>query len=241
MNAVTQPRERPILFQGDMVRAILAGAKRQTRRVFKQATGPSLSVGMDDDAPGVAELSWLWGDGPGHDVHETIARIPCPYGRPGDLLWVRESWAPDPVDDGSWNYTSWAGCRDGKIAGVPERFRNPLHVIYAADWKGQPHRWTPSIHMPRWASRMLLEITEVRVERLGDISEEDAKAEGIIPHIRGGWHWREHNPHDLDDWDQLGFKTAREAYRALWESINGYGSWNLNPWVWAVSFEVIKP
>lgn len=109
------------------------------------------------------------------------------------------------------------------------------------EWDGFPltwesYDWRPSIFMPRWASRILLEVTEVRVERLQDISEADAKAEGIIPHVRGGWHWREHNPSDLDDWDQFGFKTARDAYGALWESINGPGSWEANPWVWAVSF-----
>ena len=78
--------ERPILFSAPMVRAILDGSKTQTRRVLKQATGPSLSVGIDDETA-VAELSWLYGDGPGHDVHEATKRVHCPYGQPGDRLW----------------------------------------------------------------------------------------------------------------------------------------------------------
>ena len=89
-------KERPILFSGAMVRAILDGRKTQTRRVLKQAVGPSLSVGIEEE-PGVAELSWLSGPGPGYDVEETIKRVACPYGQPGDRLWVRETWKPSIV------------------------------------------------------------------------------------------------------------------------------------------------
>lgn len=198
--------ERPILFSAPMIRAILAGTKTQTRRAL---------LIQPDRQP---EAAAILGD---------IATWPCRYGEPGDQLWVRESWMPDPPCDGTWNYTSWAGCREGRIAGVPERFRHPAFCNYAADWLHGPVRWTPSIHMPRWASRIQLEVTGIRVERLQDISEADAVAEGICL-----------NP------SAVGVTTTGDKpkpvavamYRTLWEQINGPGSWDANPWVWCVEF-----
>lgn len=201
----------PILFSAQMVRALLDGSKTQTRRVLKQAIGPSLSVGMSDDQPGVAELSWLYGDGPGHEVHEATKRVPCPYGQPGDHLWVRETWAygihalssKDHEREGPWVYAA-----DGEVA-LQGRLCD---------------RWRPSIHMFQSASRITLEITGVRVERLQDISEADAIAEGAsssaLEKIQAG----------QDRW-------ARRAYRTLWEQINGTDSWDLNPWVWVIEFK----
>jgi hypothetical protein len=182
-----------------------------------------------------------------------------PYGQPGDRLWVREAWRPDPPCDGTWGYTAWAGCREGQIAAVPEQFRKPEFCNYRASW---PHgsdglRWTPGIHMPRWASRITLEVTGVRVERLQDISEADALAEGIACrgaacHIEG-----EHG---------FAAPTAVEVYRQLWEAINSTNrptlpsntsskryarvkkwlethpdtsGWDANPWVWCISFRRI--
>ncbi|CAB4159310.1 hypothetical protein UFOVP707_76 [uncultured Caudovirales phage] len=211
--------ERPILMSAPMVRAILAGTKTQTRRVVKQATGPSLSVGMDDATPGVAELSWLYGDGPGHDVHEAIKRVPCPYGKPGDLLWVREAFFHEPADY-CWEASVSIPCR-------------PASTVYRADYEGDTRGtgWKPSIHMPRALSRITLRVTDVRVERLGDISEADAVAEGI--ERRGpGWAWYT---------DAKAYTTdPRTSYRDLWESINGSGSWDANPWVWCLTFERVE-
>lgn len=199
-------RERPVLFSAPMVRSLLDGSKTQTRRVLKQAVGPSLSVGIEDES-GVAELSWLHGDGPGHDVHETIKRVPCPYGAPGDRLWVRETWAhhvhaqsAQRADDGPFVYAA-----DG-VAALRMRLSS---------------KWTPGIHMFRWASRITLEVTEVRVERLQAISEADALAEGIDD----GWLVRNQVP-----------PPRVLSYRRLWEDINGADSWNANPWVWVISF-----
>lgn len=218
--------ERPILFSAPMVRAILDGSKTQTRRVLKQATGPSLSVGIDDETA-VAELSWLYGDGPGHDVHEATKRVHCPYGQPGDRLWVRESF--------------W-GC---DLTGYGDQ---PC-VVYDDEWHGKEYRpamprpWArkfgriPSIHMPRDCSRITLEITGVRVERLQDISEADALAEGIEHdqdisrgNIIG---WRDY----LDRGGKCG--TAKGSYQSLWAAINGQSSWDTNPWVWVVEFKPV--
>jgi hypothetical protein len=207
-------RERPILFSAPMVRAILAGTKTQTRRVLKQATGPSLSVGIEDDA-GVAELSWLWGDGPGHEVHEMIKKVPCPYGKPSDRLWVRETWGFNPD--------------------FPDM---PGRACFRAD-PGHEYdgiRWRPSIHMPRAASRLSLEITGVRVERLQDISEADAMAEGVefidLPTGRAFLNYDSSTKTARN----FTFTSAVDSYRTLWTAINGTGSWDANSWAWVVEF-----
>ena len=224
----TIKKEHPILFSAPMVRALLDGTKTQTRRVLKQATGLSLSVGMDDDAPGVAELSWLWGDGPGHEVHETIKRVPCPYGQPGDQLWVRETHAIVPR-------TAYAHSEGVQQTLRPDDPYEHDAAIYREGWtrSNGGFSWRPSIHMPRWASRISLEITGVRVERLQDISRDDAMAEGIVIQPDGGF--------GLADTTHYHFVDPRESYWSLWEAINGPGSVEANPWVWAVAFKVIKP
>jgi hypothetical protein len=200
-------KERPILFSAPMVRAILDGSKTQTRRVLKQATGPSLSVGIDDAAPGVAELSWLWGDGPGHEVHETIKQVACPYGKSGDRLWVREAirLVPDQEpDDGTSRVLSIYDA-DGSLTPAD-----------AWPWR---RKFLPPMHCPRGLSRITLEITSVRVERLQDISEADAMAEGV------------------NAGKYLGLERANaRAFSELWESINGPDSWAANPWVWVIEF-----
>jgi hypothetical protein len=185
-------KERPILFQGAMVRAILAGTKSQTRRPVK----------------GLA-LEWL---APGMFTPEYVA-LPenglCPYGHPGDRLWVREAWAQNSGTEGGYLYRADHG-------GTSGFYKTDLKTGL---WTHACHKWRPSIHMPRAASRIALEITDVRVELLQDISESDANAEGCdLPSVD-------------QDWSQ-----CRRWYQALWESINGPGSWDANPWVWAVSF-----
>lgn len=188
-------KERPILFSAPMVRALLAGTKTQTRRIAKPVRHPDLG---NVYAPGALVLE--------REPQHVIDRC-CPYGRPGDRLWVREThmnwWKLDPAN--------------------PEGPRLFSHVAaYAADgYELEPgERWIPSIHMLRAASRILLEITAVRVERLQDISEADALAEGV--------------PHSLN---LPGGRFARENFEHLWWTINGDGSWESNPWVWVVEFE----
>lgn len=189
-------RERPIIFSAPMVRAILSGAKTQTRRIIKPQPTPCIGGGIN------------WYDkGRSFIGSPENFRSYCPYGKPGDRLWVRETW-------GAWPHM---------LGGVQRE-----SLRYRADGEYQnehgARRWRSPIHMPRWASRITLEITDVRVERLQDISGMDAKREGVsVP---------AHLPHDGADLDY-----ARREYRRLWQSINGPGSWETNPWVWVIEFK----
>jgi hypothetical protein len=213
-------RERPILFSAPMVRAILADTKTQTRRVVKPRKDPDYGCYL---APG--EVA---GD-------ENQARL-CPYGQPGDRLWVRESHSIGPGPG--------VPLQPGESAGT---LRWP-HVTYLADgaierrdtrWKGAFGVTRPSIHMPRWASRITLRITDVRVERLQDISDADAIAEGGTEAEPGWW---THEGLQLNSPGSNRFGgTPIDSYRALWEQINGPGSWDANPWVWVLSFEREEP
>lgn len=201
--------ERPILFSGPMVRALLAGRKTQTRRIVKpqpptQAVCAGVISSSNPDANGV----WVWLDST--DMLEASRAgddFRCRYGVPGDRLWVRETWCPSDTNIRSATGQGAAYCADTPLGSVQ---------------KGMG--WRPSIHMPRWASRLTLDITDVRVKRLQDISETDAAAEGtrepsLVPIIGACW-------------------SERDAYAKLWEHINGKGSWAANPWVWAVTFKV---
>lgn len=208
-------KERPILFSAPMVRAILEGRKTQTRRVVKpQPVYVLKSRGICSSTPDWSNI------------------IKCPYGQPGDRLWVRETHAIVPR-------TAYAHSE-----GVHQILRpNDDHdaAIYHEGWERSQGgiRWRPSIHMPRWASRITLEITDVRVERLQEISYEDALAEGVSD-MSALLH---------DDWQPLNGESGNECarrlrwpqrlYKQLWESINGPDSWDKNPWVWVVEFRRI--
>lgn len=204
---------RPILFSAPMVRAILEGRKTQTRRVVKDR--------HIDAAPPACFFQWL--------------RERCPCGQPGDRLWVREAWAETDREDGTPVIAYRAG---GNIAIGRDHPKGNDYLIDTIAWDDMPHveTWRPSIHMPRWASRVLLEITAVRVERLQDISETDARAEGIEQTVTGDG-WRRYCA-DIEQ-EAAGLtpcSTAEISYRSLWESINGPGAWEANPWVWVVEF-----
>ena len=194
-------KQRPILFNGEMVRAILSGQKTQTRRIVKfprtrdsfvlQDHGNGWWPYQSDDGESPVCI-----DGNEHPYN-------CPHGQVGDQLWVRETHS---------------------IRVNPEDATDSIgRAWYAADNKFDSFdiRWTPSIHMKRWASRITLEITDVRVERLQDISRGDAMDEGC-PFV---------NMAQSDD--------PRKWYADLWESINGSGSWDTNPWVWVIEFKRI--
>lgn len=192
---------KPILFSAPMVRALLAGNKTQTRRIVKWQPN-------DKDQVIKFENGWLMyrraGTGWCKDT-------PCPYGRLGDLLWVRETWADvaDASDDAFKRGAFWPQYRATSDANLVTR-------------------WRPSIYMPRWASRITLRITDVRVERLQEISEDDAMAEGIA--LLNGRYTYNDGMHE----------SRRDSYAALWESINGHGSWDANLLVWVISFDMLK-
>ena len=197
--------ERPILFSGEMVRAILDGRKTVTRREVKLPRARDSFVLVEH---GDGWWPYQSDDGESHVCSDGMERpYNCPYGKPGDQLWVRETCFINGPDKGS-------------------------EVIYKADplpnWEGEEAdiRWRPSIHMPRWASRIQLEVTAVHVERLQDISEEQAQAEGVSP-VRVKV-------------KKLSALVHRAGFFYLWERINGIGSWDANPWVWVVEFKVIK-
>lgn len=213
-----QIKERPILFSAPMVRAILEGRKTVTRReVKKQAALDCLAAGFEPAflaLPGNSDL--------------------CPYGRQGDRLWVRETWYCDHFEVMRGPYLK------PDDLNVSEAIDDGT-LVYAADgltpYEADQPIWKPSIHMPRWASRILLEITDVRVERLQAISDQQAMAEGV----------RLYADHAaLRDWYHVDGKETysadpRKSFELLWSSINGGGAWDANPWVWVVEFKRVIP
>ena len=212
----TAPRERPILFRGPMVRAILDGRKMVTRRVVQRqpADGWDFASGygrITSNHRHKGKFGAFIRRGVGTDFPE-LDIIPCPYGMPGDRLWVREAWAETYVAQAPGDM--WVVYREGDN-----------RTDYGGPWK-------PSIHMRRRDSRILLEITAVRVERLHEISEEQAAAEGI----QKAWQYPDTYLTPAGD-----FACAKVAFQRLWESINGPESWNANPWVWVVEFRRVTP
>jgi len=248
-------KNHPIIFSDVMVRAILDGSKTQTRRIVKpegafhifQFRGTTAAAGADEPTG-----DWGW-CGSERVVNKHIR---CPHGQPGDRIWVKETWRIGAwrENDGSLaiDYLASEPAKTPWIT-VPEDAENyhgssifEKYWIQSTDdciesdlstdddgryhWEpGQsPCRKRPSIYMPRWASRITLEIIDVRVERLQDISEEDAIAEGVT--------WFSSGAVECPGMPE----TPIDAYRSLWEKINGSGSWDLNPWVWCISIRRIE-
>ena len=231
--------DRPIIFSGEMVRAILEGRKTQTRRVIK----PQPSAHYWQRVPGYQ----LRMSGPLVDAndgrtfvqfHHTIPQnkawdseptASCPYGQPGDRLWVRETFCV--VDDRDYGEERW----------VDYRATPKYAESHPAGWDNAPDdaealKWRPSIHMPRWASRITLEVVRVDVERVQEICEQDVLAEGTP----GAWTTGDR---------YLGYRANPNLnsyqffFQKLWDSINakrGFG-WDSNPWVWVVEFKVVQP
>lgn len=198
-------KERPILFQGPMVRAILDGRKTQTRRIVKPQPPRSVrTMGLHPLESG--RLGYFDDGGKEH---------PCPYGQPGDRLWVRETFLAGIEFDGNGmpteNERVWYRATEPDLAWYNGE----------SDFPSENPPWKPSIHMPRWASRITLDVTGVRVERLHDISDADVWAEG---------------------WESVSLGNCdHKDFAALWESINGPASWHANPWVWVVEFKRVEP
>ncbi|ECQ2017268.1 hypothetical protein FZ146_08610 [Salmonella enterica] len=198
-------KERGMIFNAEMVRAILDGRKTQTRRPVKF---PLIDKNMGCELAG----NELAGELAAHNYWNS------PYGKPGDRIWVRETLR---VHSRATDVATLVYRASVRNSWTEQTHRVPIAVC---DKPATPEKWTPSIHMPRWASRILLEITDVRVERLRDLSEEDAKSEGITPPAGGvlpGWEYRIN-------------------FRDLWMDIYGTDSWEANPWVWVIEFKRVE-
>lgn len=183
-------KERGMIFNDEMVRAILGGNKTQTRRIVEEKFY-------------------------GRAVAAELLAKHCPYGQPGDRIWVRETYR---VHGKATDVATLVYRASVRNSWTEQTHRVPVEVCN----KPVSEKWTPSIHMPRWASRILLEITNVRVERLNDISECDARAEGAPTEstLIGDKHY--------------------PSFRSLWKSIYGEDSWNANPWVWVIQADVAQ-
>jgi hypothetical protein len=238
----TELKERPIIMGAESVRAILEERKTQTRRVIDphkyNIGGWDMPVSKSDIEAGYP----VYQDNNG-DFHSVVER--CPYGNIGDRLWVRESWGvgcrPDPN-------SGWVDGIEYKADEVYLDDRESLHLRVIDDqdlYKYEKEGWSSPIFMPRWASRITLEITDIRVERLQDITEDDAIEEGV--EFGSGWEeecgegyctgegWMDYKSFDY------GCSTPKDSYCTLWDSLNakrGY-PWESNPWVWVVTFKVI--
>lgn len=215
-------KEKPIIFSPEMVRAILAKQKTQTRRVIK----PQIQQ-MEEG------FAWWHKSLPAGHCHSDLESViqlalkSCPYGKVGDRLWVREAFYPDPPDTGDWCYYEF---EDGtpnqmNMKAIPAKYQKPEHVMYKAS-SSSSLQWKPSMFMPRWASRITLEVTNLRVERIQSISTEDCIAEGFSSRLR-------EFDAQVDLWQQV---------EAAWNKMHdkkGFG-WNQNPFVWVVGFKVVK-
>ncbi|MFT4076459.1 MAG: hypothetical protein QM647_13115 [Asticcacaulis sp.] len=201
--------ERPILFSAPMVRAILDGRKKMTRRVIKPAPGPRADEFDSETMNAAWQEGWI--------------DVKCPYGKVGDRLWVREAFSTGGLAPNEAYYRASAFDRDW--------------YDFTPDEVAEI-RWKPSIHMPRWASRITLEITDVRVERLNDISKDDIYAEGAIT---DEWlEWRE-DAVNIGMPPGSSIMNEHDVWERLWDSINGLKfPWASNPWVWIVEFKRVE-
>ncbi|WP_395225268.1 hypothetical protein [Escherichia coli] len=226
-------KERGMIFNGDMVRAILDGRKTQTRRIM--AIQPEHSeLGLRrviDSKNGRDNGKYFWSQSDARGLKMRSKVFGCPYGEVGDRIWVRETYQ-GPL----FYYEHMESYLEDS-----SKFEKPDFCIYRADGNPAPEfydadynlhcGWRPSIHMPRWASRITLDITGVRVERLNSISQEDAQAEGM--ELTG---WRP-TYSDPDSGGEVW--TPYDNFAQLWESIYGEESWKANPWVWVIEFKVV--
>lgn len=216
-------KQRPIIFNTEMVQAILDGRKTQTRRVLKAqphvidtVIGERLVI--EDPLNSDSYLDFI--------NAKSTSRITkhCPFGQVGDQLYVRETWR-------QFNSSDECGCSEYPC-GCP----NNGTILFKATGDSGESKWKPSIHMPRSAARIILEVTDVRVERLNDISEQDAINEGCKAREGCKWHTFEEAERGIPMHDH----TAKDDFWAKWESTYGEQSWQSNPWVWVIEFKVIS-
>ncbi|ACI09157.1 MULTISPECIES: hypothetical protein [Klebsiella pneumoniae complex] len=203
---MTKISERGMIFNAEMVRALLDGRKTQTRRPIKWKQTRFTEIGEREDGS-----KWPWSE---DAEHACDFWHPCPFGAVGDRIWVREAFR---VHSRATDVATLVYKASERNSWTEQTRRVPVAVC---NKPATPEKWTPSLHMPRWASRILLEITGVRVERLRSMSQDDARAEGVIA--------------------ASGPMEAGLAFRELWDSIYGEESWKANPWVWVIEFKRVE-
>lgn len=247
MNTLTPIKSRPILFSAPMVNAILNGSKTQTRRIVKpqpstEATHFNFNPTSWPKSPWCARFRI----DTEIEQYEITDGYKCPYGKVGDRLWVRETW----VETTNINRLDPWPNRPHMINDADEDYVMSAY-IYRADGEWQwcdedgssteRSYWKPSIFMPRPVSRILLEITDIRVERLQDISDEDAVAEGILATDKaykiGSAYFDYSGTLGAQGYN---YNSPIASFKTLWQSINGEDSWNDNPWVWVVDFKKVE-
>ncbi|HBR6634440.1 TPA: hypothetical protein ACHJAM_000698 [Klebsiella pneumoniae] len=222
--------ERGMIFNGEMVRAILDGRKTQTRRIMKiqpEHSGFGLRR-VIDSKNGSDDGKYFWSLSDACGLKIRSKSFTCPFGSVGDRIWVREAFR---VHSRATEVATLVYKASERNSWTEQTNRVPVSVC---NKPATPEKWTPSLHMPRWASRLLLEITDVRVERLNAISEEDARAEGIID--GGCLNCGEPEPCGCANPEP----DATDAFAYLWQSIYGSDSWNANPWVWVIEFKRVE-
>jgi len=251
-------RERPILFSGPMISAILSGAKTQTRRIVRPQIEPFVQQTADrwpqkhaepyldsycserqtETNPRGMSVLWCWWT---RDDRQGPVVARCPYGVPGDRLWVRETFRPTRFPGKPIVGIHYAADQD-PLRGCLIELRSGQRYTFPDD-AGPDEQWPegvacktrPSIFLPRWASRITLEVTEVRVQRLQEISEDDAEAEGVEDLSGGSEQWKIYGT------DCSTTRDVRESYRSLWDVINSKRApWASNPWVWALTFRRVE-
>lgn len=220
-------RERSIAFDEPKVRAVLSGMKTQDRQLLEPQPTHFSAAGVPRHV--------VPGGGP-------VTVIRCPFGQPGDRLWVRETWRHTASDLDEARRITEDICSgtavDYRATYIDDCMRELGFSREDAELADQFEEWRPLMTMPRWASRIALEITAVRAEQLQDISEADAKAEGITPReVRQFWLYGADDKVRAEAYRQ----AAVDPYREAWESIHGPGSWAANPWVWVIEFKPVKP
>ncbi|EDA1104553.1 hypothetical protein F9W36_20160 [Salmonella enterica subsp. diarizonae] len=205
-------KERGMIFNAEMVRAILDGRKTQTRRVLGTYQD-AVKFCPEWDVNG-KQIFIVLGEKDHTGMNPVITAIPCPFGQPGDRIWVRETFR---VHSRATDVATLVYRASVRNSWTEQTHRVPVAVC---NKPATPEKWTPSIHMPRWSSRITLEITDVRVERLNSITESDAEAEGVT---------------------DTGFGDLLvDGFRYLWKSIYGDDSWQANPWVWVIEFKRVE-
>ncbi|EMR3149118.1 TPA: hypothetical protein L7182_002641 [Klebsiella pneumoniae] len=209
---MTKITERGMIFNGEMVRALLDGRKTQTRRIVKGTDG-AVKFCKEWNING-EEVFVVLGEKDHTGMNPVLGVISCPFGAVGDRIWVREAFR---VHSRATDVATLVYKASERNSWTEQTRRVPVAVC---NKPATPEKWTPSLHMPRWASRILLEITGVRVERLRSMSQDDARAEGVIA--------------------ASGPMEAGLAFRELWDSIYGEESWKANPWVWVIEFKRVE-